>query len=162
MRPKGLNSCPHPFSLFDPEVALHLTKLIITAELQNSHWHTNGKETNIPSIAAVSLDHLKYIKVLFLLQTEYFYTSWEIKSVCATEISTFLITVYLGFTESWLHFTKCNQCTGTLLGKCMCTLCSIWFCKVFPSPTAPRLCFLHQVKFVCLGYKIASSTINNI
>lgn len=68
MRPKGPNPYLHPLSLFDPEVALILTKQIMTAELLNAAWHTNARETNIPSTAAVGLDNLKYIKVLLLLQ----------------------------------------------------------------------------------------------
>lgn len=73
MRPKGRIRYPHPLSFFDPEVALHLTKLIMTPELQNIPWHTNIlRETNILSIAPVSLDHLTYYKVLFLLQPTFY------------------------------------------------------------------------------------------
>lgn len=107
MRPKGLNHYPCLLSLFDPEVALHLTKLIITAELQNTPSHTNGKKTNTPSTAAVCVNNLYNAKVLLLQRFfhAHVHIQKETQSAHPTEIFfPSLFTFSLSFTESWPHF----------------------------------------------------------
>lgn len=64
---KRAYTLPPPPFFFDPEVALHLTKLIMTAEPQNLRWHTNASQMNIlthsarPSPSSKSWKHGFYL-----------------------------------------------------------------------------------------------------
>lgn len=102
MRPKGLNHYPCLLSLFDPEVALHLTKLIITAELQNTPWHTNGTKYS----SSLCKQSLQCQSASF---TEIFsrscpHSKGNTISASHRDIFPSLFTFSLSFTESWPHF----------------------------------------------------------